>query len=250
MFFSSNGYKSARGNADACERRWKSAIENGNATEAYSAVYDYEAWVRKEREALNGMDPNSHAYERADREIDEQASQAWNMHQEQRLKFSSQQKNEAYERFEMRNQSIRNDMARERECGNAVGYESLRDQYIKNVAVQGRLAGEMKDEGLQIDEQCVHRSKIDILDHDIAMRDRISEKIRERDEAGKPVKEEDRIMQERYVQRVKQEEVALVKYQNERILQGMRERGASETEIAAQEEKNRESEKWVESNNR
>ena len=108
----------------------------------------------------------------------------------------------------------------------------------------------MKDEGLQIDEQCVHRSKIDILDHDIAMRDRISEKIRERDEAGKPVKEEDRIMLERYVQRVKQEEVALVKYQNERILQGMRERGASETEIAAQEEKNRESEKWVESNNR
>ena len=97
---------------------------------------------------------------------------------------------------------------------------------------------------------CVHRSKIDILDHDIAMRDRISEKIWERDEAGKPVKEEDRIMLERYVQRVKQEEVALVKYQNERILQGMRERGASETEITAQEEKNRESEKWVESNNR
>ena len=52
MFFSSNGYKSARSNADACERRWKSAMENGNATEAYSAVHDYEAGVEKEREAF------------------------------------------------------------------------------------------------------------------------------------------------------------------------------------------------------
>ena len=52
MFFSSNGYKTARNNADACERRWKNAMENGNATEAYSAVHDYEAWVEKEREAF------------------------------------------------------------------------------------------------------------------------------------------------------------------------------------------------------
>ena len=108
----------------------------------------------------------------------------------------------------------------------------------------------MQDEGLKIDDQNIHRSKIDILDHDIAMRDRLSEKIREREEAGKPVKEEDRAMLDRYAQRVKQEETALVKYQNERTLQGMRDRGASEAEIAAQEEKNRESEKWVESINR
>ena len=113
MFFSSNGYKTARSNADACERRWKNAMENGNATEAYSAVHDYEAWVEKEREALNGMDPNSHAYEKAEREIDGQASRAWDMHHEQRLKFSTQQKNEAYERFEMRNQNIANGMMRE-----------------------------------------------------------------------------------------------------------------------------------------
>lgn len=250
MFFSSNGYKTARNNADACERRWKNAMENGNATEAYSAVHDYEAWVEKEREALNGMDPNSHAYEKAEREIDGQASRAWDMHHEQRLKFSTQQKNEAYERFEMRNQNIANGMMRETERGNVAGYEQLRDQYVRNVAAQERLVGDAKNEGLKIDDQSVHRSKVDILDHDIAMRDRLSEKIREREEAGKPVKEEDRAMLDRYAQRVKQEETALVKYQNERTLQGMRERGASEAEIAAQEEKNRESEKWVESINR
>ena len=112
------------------------------------------------------------------------------------------------------------------------------------------MAGEMRDEGLKIDDQNIHRSKVDILDHDIAMRDRLSEKIREREEAGKSVKEEDHAMLDRYAQRVKQEETALVKYQNERTLQGMRDRGASEAEIAAQEEKNRESEKWVESINR
>lgn len=250
MFFSSNGFKSARGNAAACERRWKSAMENGNATEAYSAVCDYEAWVEQEREILNGMDPNSHAYEKAEREIDEQAGRAWDMHHEQRMKFSPQQKNEAYERLDMRNQKIANDISRETGRGNVAGYEPLRDRYVRNVAAQERLAGEMKDEGLTIDDQSVHRSKIDILDHDIAMRDRLSEKIREREEAGKPVKEEDRVMQERYAQRVKQEETALVKYQNERTLHGMRERGASEAEISAQEEKNRESERWVESINR
>lgn len=250
MFFSSNGYKTARSNADACERRWKNAMENGNVTEAYSAVHDYEAWVEKEREALNGMDPNSHAYEKVEREIDGQAGRAWDMRHEQRLKFSPQQKNEAYERFEMRNQNIANGMMRETERGNVAGYEQLRDQYVKNVAAQERLAGEAKNEGLKIDDQSVHRSKVDILDHDIAMRDQLAEKIRKREEAGKPVKEEDRAMQERYAQRVKQEEVALVKYQNERALQWMRERGASAAEIAAQEEKSRESEKWVESINR
>lgn len=250
MFFSSNGYKTARSNADACERRWKNAMENGNVTEAYSAVHDYETWVEKEREALKGMDPNSHAYEKVEREIDGQVGRAWDMRYEQRLKFSPQQKNEAYERFEVRNQNIANGMMRETERGNVAGYEQLRDQYVKNVAAQERLVGDAKDEGLKIDDQSVHRSKVDILDHDIAMRDQLAEKNRKREEAGKPVKEEDRAMQERYTQRVKQEEVALVKYQNERALQGMRERGASAAEIAAQEEKNRESEKWVESINR
>ena len=94
------------------------------------------------------------------------------------------------------------------------------------------------------------QQRVDKLNHDIDMRNKVAEKVEKQMEKGKPVSEQDKANLEKYSSQVKKDEIETVKKQNEKIIQGMKERGASEEAIKHQQEENARSERWVESINR
>ena len=231
------------------ERRWNSAMSSHNASEAYAASQDYKKNIEAQEEELKKMDPNSRDYEKAERVIDEQKSKAWDMNYQQRHQFSGEQKKQAYEQLDAKNEGISRDMSKAAERGDVKTYDSLRAQYEKNIASQEQLGGQMKEEGVEF-RDTVHQEKVDLQSHDIDMRNKMNAKVAEREAKGKSVNEEDRAAAEKYTKQVKQDEIDLVKYQGDKKVEGMRDRGASEEEIQAQEEENKRDQQWVQSINR
>ena len=239
-----NNMKTYQRTAEACERRWNTAMRDGNASEAYAATQDYKKNIQAQEEELKKMDPNSKEYAKAEQSLDEQRGNAWEMERQQRLEFSGQEKQQTYEELNHKNEQISRDMGKAVERGDTATYDSLRSQYEKNISTQETLGRQMKEEHVEF-EDTVHREKVDLQNRDIDMRDKMSERIADREGKGKSVSEEDRAAAEKYTKQVKKDEVELVKYQNDKKIESMRERGASEEEIAAQEKQNQSEQEWV-----
>ena len=89
-----------------------------------------------------------------------------------------------------------------------------------------------------------------MYENDIKMRDQLADKVAKQEAKGKNVSEEDKKNLEKYKNNVKRDEINAVKAQNEKMIQDMKNRGATQEEIAARREENAKSEKWVESINR
>ena len=241
--------KSYQRTAEACERRWKTAMRDGNASEAYAATQDYQKNIQAQEEELKKMDPNSKEYAKAEQSIAEQRSNAWEMSREQRIEFAGEQKKQTYEELDHKNEQISRDMEKAVARGDTATYDSLRNQYEKNINTQETLGKQMKEEGVEY-KDTVHQEKIDLKDRDIDMRNKMSEKIAEKESKGKSISPEEKANAEKYAQQVKKDEIEQVKYQNDKKIESMRERGASEAEIEYQKKENEESQKWVESINR
>lgn len=235
--------------ADAYERRWNKAMQQGNITEAYVATEDYKKNITFQEEILKQMDPNSKDYEKAEHALNEQRNMAWEMNNQQRLHSSNSQQQQAYNEFIAKNRYISNEMSKAIDRGDTIMYDSLRLQYEKNIAAQEILGNEMKSEGVDFQDN-VHQEKIDLLNKDIDIRNKMHEKIVQREEKGKKVSEEDRVTAEKYIQQVKTDEVDLVKYQNNKQIEKMNEQGFSKESIKIQEEENKRSEQWIESINK
>lgn len=231
------------------EDRWKRSIRDDNAGEAYSAVEDYKRNIAAREEELKKMDPNSREYEKAEMKIDEQKSKLWDMNYEQNRKFSHQDLSNEVENLNAKNMDISNKMSKAVENGDTRTYDTLKAQYNKNIAMQEQMGKRLKEDGFEFKAN-PNQQRRDILDHDIDMRDKLSEKIAKQTEKGKQVSEEDKKALEKYSNNVKQGEIDLVKKQNQQKIDSMRERGVSEQQIKYQQEDNKESEKWVESINR
>lgn len=234
-------------NAEAYERRWNNALKQGNIAEAYTATEDYKRNIKAQEEELKQMDPNSKEYAKAEISIAEQQCKAWDMGNRQRSNSSNGQLQTAFKELSAKNTQISHDMSKAVERGDAATYDSLRAQYEKNIFAQERLEQEMKFEDVDFRRDIVHREKVDLLDKDVDMRHKINEKIAQQEVKGKKVNEEDRAFAEKYTRQVKMGQVDLIKYQNNKQIENMVERGASKEAIKAQEEENKRSEKWVES---
>ena len=233
-------------NAEAYERRWNNAMKQGNTAEAYTATEDYKRNIEAQEQELKQMDPNSKEYAKAESSIEEQRSKAWDMGNRQRAGSSNGQQQTAYRELSAKNTQISHDMSKSVERADTATYDSLRTQYEKNIAAQERLGKEMKEEGVEF-QDTVYREKVDLHDKDIDMRNKMNEKVARQEATGKNVSREDRASAEKYTKQVNTGEGDLVKYQNDKQIEGMRERGASEESVKAQEEENKRSEKWVES---
>lgn len=239
-----NRMKSYQRNAEAYERRWKTASEQGNTAEMYAATRDYEKNIKAQEEELKQVDPNSRDYEKAKRSIEEQKATHYEMSREQRSQSYGEPKREAYEQLEAKNTQLSHDMSKAVERGDVASYESLRSQYEKNVEIQDQLGRQMREEGVKYNDTG-RQSKQDIYSHDCDMRDKMNAKVAEREAKGKSVSEEDRAAAEKYKTQVKKDEQELIKYNGDRTVESMRERGASEEQIKAQEEKNKQDQEWV-----
>ena len=241
--------KSYQRTSEACEKRWSSAMRSGNISEAYAATQDYKNNIKAQEQEMKKMDPNSKEYDKAERSLDEQRCKAWEMERQQNRAYGPEQKNEEYERLNEKNQQISHDMGKAVERGDTATYDSLRHQYEKNISTQETLGRQMKDDKMEFTDT-VHREKVDLQNRDIDMRNKMSEKIAEKESKGKTVSEEERANAEKYVKQVKKDESELVKYQNDKKIESMRERGASEEAINSQEKQNKHDEEWVNKINR
>lgn len=228
------GYQRA---AEACERRWNTAMRYGYASEAYAASHDYEKNIKAQDEELKKMDPNSHEYEKAERSLEEQRGNSWEMDRQQRDYFSGEEKKQAYQELGEKNNKISRDMTKAVERGDSANYDSLREQYEKNISSKEQLGKQMKEEGVEFTDT-VYQEKVDLHSHDVDMCSKINEKVSEKESKGKSVSEEDRIEAEKYSKQMKQSEADLLKYQNDKEIESMRERGASESAIKSKEEEN------------
>ena len=235
--------------AEAYERRWKAATEQGNTAEMYAATRDYEKNITAQEKELKQMDPSSREYKKAEESIVEQKATCREMERAQRDLSYGESKRNAYEQLEAKNMQLSRDMGRAVERGDVETYESLRSQYEKNLEIQDRLGANMREEGVKYNDTG-RQSKQDIYSRDCDMREKLSAKVAERESKGKTVKEEDRAAAEKYREQVKKDEENLVKYNGDRTIQSMRERGASEEQIKAQEEKNQQNQEWVRNINR
>lgn len=244
-----NRMKAYQRNAEACERRWKTASEQGNVSEMYTAVEDYDRNINAQKEELKKMDPDTKEYEKARDSIKEQESTRFQMKYEQKRQVYGEDKKHAYDVLESKNTQLSRDMDKAIERGDVSTYESLRSQYERNIAAQDSLGTEMRSEKISYYDTG-RLSKTDIYDHDVRMRDKLNEKVAERESNGKTVSGEDRTAAEKYTQRVKQDEVDKIKYDGERNIQSLHERNASEEEINAQKEKNEQDQAEVRKINR
>lgn len=229
--------------------RWETARSGGNVAETYAAARDYRDNIARQEEELKKMDPNSREYEKAEQSIDEQKSNLWDMEYRQRREFSDGQVQGEMQTLQARNEQISSQMSAAIQRGDTARYDQLRTQYEKNMSVQEQLGTRMKADGVQF-EDTLHRQKVTEQNLDIDMRDAVAARVAQQTERGKAPRAEDQEALERYSSQVRQDEVAVVKMQNEQKIQGMRERGESEDHIRYQQEENARTEKWVSDMNR
>jgi len=231
------------------EDRWKRSMRDNNPGETYSAAHDYRKNIEEQEKELKNMDPNSPEYEKAEMSIDQQKSKLWDMEYSQKRQFSDQKVTQEVENLQAKNEDLSRRMSKAVEKGDTKTYDSLRSQYDKNISMQEQMGKRLKSDGVEY-KDTVQQQRIDKQNLDIDMRNKMADKVAKQTEKGKPVKQEDREALEKYSKHVKQDEIENVKKQNQQKIESMRERGASEQEIAYQQKENERSEKWVESINR
>lgn len=236
-------------NAEIYERRWKEARDNGNVAGMYSYEHAYKENISEMKKEMEGMDPSSREYKKASQELSEQSEKHDQMYYQQRYNTYPNSKVEAYERLSAQNTRISKEMGNAAEKGQVERYEQLRDQYENNIGIQDDIGRELRADNIHYND-VGRQSKQDIYSHDCTMRDKLNADIALREQKGKSVNALDRANANKYVNRVKSDEINLVKYNNNRAVEEMRERGASEEQIKAQEEKNMEAQEYVRKINR
>lgn len=231
------------------EGLWKKNIRNGEIGEAYAEADICKQSLEEQKAEYAKMDPNSPEYEKTGVEIDRQSARLREMESTQANGKYNQQGLNDYENARLANERIADRMQTAVEKGDTKTYDSLRAEYEHNIKKQELLGKRNDENGLQY-KDTVHQQRLAKQDLDIDMRNKIADKVANRTAKGKPVSQEDREALERYSNDVKRDEIENVKKQNEKVIQGMRERGVDERVIAARQEENERTEKWVESINR
>lgn len=224
--------------ADIYENRWEKAMHDGNASEAYQASEDYKKNIKVQEESLSKMDPNSKAYEKMDRSLEEQRSKSLEMERAQRIEFSGENKKQAYQQIESENAKVSKEMEGAIKRGDTKAYDSLRNKYQTNISSQEKLGKEMKENKIDYRDTS-EQNKRTVRDHDTDMASKMAKKNAERQAMNKKVSEEDRAAEEKYKKQAEKNMEDGLKEHDDKQLKKMREQGASEEDIKIQEEENR-----------
>lgn len=238
--------------ADAIERRRQQAIKNGNIKEQYVATQQFEQKIKEQEEVLNKMDPSSKEYETCKSQLNDQKGKLWDMKYENRIDQDSFKAKETFKDLEQKNDELYHKMSKAIEKGDVKGYESLKTEYDKNLNTQEAIYRDLKaNNNKNVDfEKSIYEQKVAQKDLDIDMRNKISNDISEKEAKGKKVSAEERENQDKYIKQVKEDEKNLVKYNNDKQIEGLREKNASKEEIEMHEEENERDQKWVNEINR
>lgn len=234
------------------ERQWQDAMDERDFAKAYKAEMDYRQNYEQQAEELKNMDPNSRDYEKAELEIDKQKSKAWDMYHQQRLACTNDELQESMESLEKENNEIYGKMEKAAKSRNVGEYNYQRKQFERNIEVQETMKSQLKYDGVQC-EDTINQQRNNELNSDINMRNNMQDWVAKREATGKSVPQDMKNSTEEYVRNVKKDEIEVVKKQNEQIIEAMRERGASEQEIANtrdQQLHGQFGEEWVEKINR
>lgn len=242
-------FRNIERNMNYCATRWENNYNSGNALEAQKALDDYREQMVEAKKELYNMDPNSRDYDKAQVALDKQSAKLDVMQQKQNQHYQNQHIANDVEKFKQKNEELSRKMDDAIKKGDTKTYDSLKNQYDHNMKMQEHGCERLKANGYKY-EDTLGQQRVDKLNHDIDMRNKVAEKVEKQMEKGKPVSEQDKANLEKYSSQVKKDEIETVKKQNEKIIQGMKERGASEEAIKHQQEENARSERWVESINR
>lgn len=230
------------------ERRWKEAISDRDFVKAYQAERDYRHNCEQQAQELKAMDPNSREYEQTELAIDKQKTIAWDMYDHQRMLCTNDELQESIRALEAENMSISEKMSRAVQNGDVGEYNYQRKLYDRNIECQQLMVEQLRYSGIDYPDTIIQQ-KNDELTNDIHMRDKMNEIVAKRTAAGKNVPQDIRQAADQYTKQAKQDEIELVKMQNEREIESMRKRGASGQEIENRQEEHRRSEEWVKRKN-
>lgn len=228
---------------DIIKRCYNNARKNHDMDEQYRQTDNLKKNI-KEKEELNNMDPNSKEYDKAQMEIDKQKGDLIEMEHNNKRDYSADEKRDKIEELQHNNDELSKKMDNAVKKGDTRSFDEHRATYQKNIEKQERYGNELKQEGESY-KDTVHQQKVAQKDLDIDMRDKFGEKIQN----GK-ANEKDKEAFQKYSEQTKKSEIDLVKYQNQKSIESMRERGCSEEQIKIKEEENKRSEQWVERINR
>lgn len=226
-----SAFREAEKANDSVYRRWQQAKRDDNVSEMYVATQDYEENIKKQEEALNKMDPNSKEYDKAQQSLDAQKQQKWDMECDQRRMNNGQGKQKEIDRLKAKNDGLSKDMDKAIEKGDMKRYDQLKSQYDKNVSAQEKLCKDAQYEGYKPKEEIIQQKAAGV-DKDVHMRDKIAEKANN----GKKLTAEEEENLKKYNNNVRKGEADQLRYQSEKKLEGMKERGVPQEQIDKQRE--------------
>ena len=221
-----NELKEAQKTNDAVERRWENARKIGSVDEMYVATKDYENNIKKQEAEIKKMDPNSREYEKAQQKLDAQRQQKNEMERTQRSVHRAEGKQADIDKLETKNQDLSRQMDSAIKRGDMKTYDDLKGKYDKNVSAQEKLCSDAKEEGYNPKETIIQQKAAGV-DKDCKIRDQLTDKANR----GKQLSEQEQKQLQKSQNDIRKGEAEQLRYQNEKKLEGMRERGVSEKEI-------------------
>lgn len=234
---------------NACDSRWKRSAKEGEWGEVHQATNDCEKIIEREKEQLKNMNPNSKEYSELSDQINKHEDRVWNMKNEQRLNYNTSKMESDLDKYKKQNEEYGRKMDDAIKKGDTRAYDENRARYEKNVSAQESMEKSMKMNGQNVESTAVQQRR-DLLNRDIDMRDKASQRIAEAREKGKQPKQADLDAQKKYAQNVKSGEVDVVKKQNQQKIENMEKRNEDPKKIEAAKEQNAKDEKWVQGINR
>ena len=224
------------------DQRYEQAKKLGDHGEMYNAVRDSRENLKKMEAELEKMDPGSKEYNKASREIDQRRYEIDVQARECRTATGfGQGKQESIDKLAQKNMQLSQEMEKAIEKGDTARYDQLKSKYDQNVATQDQLCKQAKEEGYTPRENIIAQ-KANGVNLDCDMRDKLAEKVN----SGKHVSQQDRDNLDKYKEQVDKGVGEQIKYQNERKIEGMRERGESAQAIEAQKQENKAAEQRYE----
>ena len=218
------------------EMRWRDAISRGDAGEAYRLSGEYRGAIDAQFEELSKLDSNSREYEQARNDLYMQCAVSSDLECKQRANLTSRQKERGYEDMHAQNMALHREMEKAIERADTVKYDSLKWRYQQNMQSHEALGKELERCGAKTLVDHVHEERVDVLNLDIGMRDRMQERISQCEANGRTSSRSDTEAFEKYSQLVRKDERELLEYQHAKEIEAMRDMGASEEYVRNRQE--------------
>lgn len=201
-------------NTRNCEIRWKNAMANKNAAEAYTAAAEYRYWYKAYESTFSKCPYGWPESEKEQKVIEDMGDTVFNMDHRNRLEFSDNQKRYSYEALQSKNVQLRSEMNKYVQNGNVEKYEEVRAQYCRNVEAMDVVGEQIEREQGRTDYRTNTYAEMNELNtYDYQMRDKLNEKIQNAVNKGKEPSEKLCAERDKYAAKVESNEKALLDYQ-------------------------------------